>query len=270
MSGEGTQGNPWSQFGKPAGEGDGGQQQQQQQGGEGGKTAETVTIPASELAALKNTVSSYEQQFKKLGDDMAGQAKKFEVIDRITKALTGDSGQSQDSAAYRAVFADLKEVARHAAPGFYKAMQLLEEDPEALDRFSRSVGDLQARELVSLNSQAHSQVIAAAKAAGLKAANPEALAKMVYPYETAITQIINSNPELRKSFLSGNVEVVKEIFDNLFEPHKQARLQEKRTSRPPQLPQGTAPRRGLVRRRRRRTRIHEAQPPRPEAARRLP
>src|SRR5258708_2013392 len=186
MSGEGTQGNPWEQFGKPnAGDGT--------QGDQGDKKApETVAVPAAEYAQLKTDLKTAQEKIAKIPDDFEGMSRKIGIVDKLVKALTGE-GDSKDASAYKAVFADLKEVARHAAPGFYKVMQILEENPDAVDQLGRSVDSLHADRIVGLNAQAHRTVMDAAKAVGLRAASDDALAKMVFPFETSITAIINSN-----------------------------------------------------------------------------
>jgi hypothetical protein len=107
-------------------------------------------------------------------------------------------------------------------------MQILEENPDAVDQLSRSVDSLHADRVVGLNAQAHKTVMEAAKNVGLRAGNDEALAKMVFPFETSITAIINSNKDLKQAFLQGNVSVVEDIFKQLYEPYKQENLRRKK------------------------------------------
>ena len=79
-----------------------------------------------------------------------------------------------------------------------------------------------------------------ASKAGMKADNADALNLMLLPFERAITELINSAPPLRERFMSGNVEVVDEVFKQLYAPHLQQRIREKKArTEPSPFPRAT-------------------------------
>jgi hypothetical protein len=198
--------NPFSQFGTPP----------------GGVPADPNQPPAgqpdvaavvAENSALRGRLDAAEAKLSKLPENFDGMSKRLATVDSIIKAIQGETGEPENAATYRNIFRDLKEVARVAAPGFFKAMQILEADPNAIDKLTQGLDGMAIQQVVRLNEQAHGEVIKAAKTAGLTKGLTEAeVSAYVYPFETAITSVINQNPELRRAFLSGRVDVVYQIF----------------------------------------------------------
>lgn len=231
--------NPWAEFGLNP---DGTPIQKQE--------APKPDPTAVENAQLKAKVAELESKLSKLPDNFDGVNKKLDMVDRLVKAIAGDSGQAQDGTQYHQVWTDLKEVAKRAAPEVGKVLDLLEKNPGALDQLASKVGNLEASHVISLNERAHDRVLDLAKKAGFKAGNAEDLNEMVFPFEQSMTMMINSNPELRKAFLSGRLEVVDQIFNRMIKPHVAQRLREKQTRMQPSVvkatPRGGAPAAGAT------------------------
>jgi hypothetical protein len=218
IAGAGAAANPWAEFGLNP---DGTPIPQQ--------TAPKPDPAAVENAQLKAKVVELEQKIAKLPDNFDGMSKRLDLVDRLVKAFAGDSGQQQDSAAYQQVWGDLKEVTRRVAPEAHKLLDLLEKNPGALDSLASKVSNLEASHVISLNEKAHDRVLDLAKKAGFKAGTTADLNEMVFPFEQSMTMMINSNPELRRAFLSGNLQVVDQIFSRMIKPHVAQRLRDKQS-----------------------------------------
>jgi hypothetical protein len=176
--------------------------------------AEKVTQLESKLAAAE----------AKIGEAKGNEAK-FEILDKLAKAFSGE-GNKTDPAQYKAIFEDLKKI---SPPGVRKALELLEQDPQALEKLTGDLQGLQVDKLVGVNIRAHERVLELAKKAGFKGTDGTEMNKMVFPFERAITEVVNANPELKKAFLSGNVDVIDEVFNSLVSPHIAQRLRDKQT-----------------------------------------
>src|SRR5713226_9304810 len=74
---------------------------------------------AAENAALKSKVAALEGRIASLPTDFEGMNKKFEAVDRMVKAFAGE-GQDPSAAKYKQAWAEIKEIARVAAPQVYK------------------------------------------------------------------------------------------------------------------------------------------------------
>jgi hypothetical protein len=174
----------------------------------------------AEVAELKAQVAQLGEKLK-VTESVTKQAA---LVDKVIKAISGE-GDKTSPQDYRAIFEDLKKI---SPPGVRQALELLEKDPEALNRMTGSLTNLQVNQLVGVNMQAHQRVVDLAKKAGFKADNPTDMNKMVFPFERAITEVINANPKLKEAFVNGNVEVVDEVFNSLVSPHIAQRLREKK------------------------------------------
>ena len=187
------------------------------------KQVESKPDPMAEkIAGLESTIASMGEQLKAT-DSMK---KQMAVIDKVVKAVSGDSDAVGDPKQYKAIFDDLKRI---SPPGVRKLLELLENDPEGVDRMTNSVQDLRMNQLVGINVQAHNRVLELASKAGFKAGNDADMNKMVFPFERAITEVINANPKLADAFKAGNVDVIDEVFNSLVSPHIAQRLREKQT-----------------------------------------
>lgn len=186
----------------------------------------------AKVAALEKKLESAERA-------LSGQAdlnKKMEIVDRMVKAIGGNT-EDMTKREYMDIFNDLKRI---SPPGVRQALEILESNPAALQQLTGSINSLHADRLVSLNTKAHERVLDLAKKAGFRGTNSADMNKMVYPYERAITEAINANPKLKDAFVSGNVEILDEIFNDLVAPHvaqrvrsKQARLTGPTVKTPP-------------------------------------
>ncbi len=188
-------------------------------------TAKPVEKPdpmAEKIAGLESTIASMGEQLKAT-DSMK---KQMAVIDKVVKAVSGDTDAVGDPKQYKAIFDDLKRI---SPPGVRKLLEALEADPEAVDRMTNSVQDLWMNQLGGINVQAHNRVLELAQKAGFKAGNDADMNKMVFPFERAITEVINANPKLADAFKAGNVDVIDEVFNSLVSPHIAQRLREKQT-----------------------------------------
>jgi hypothetical protein len=234
IAGAGAAANPWAEFGLNP---DGTPIQQ---------TTPTKTDPAAaENAQLKAKVVELEQKLSKLPDNFEGMSKRLDLVDRLVKAFSGESGQQQDSANYQQVWGDLKEVTRRVAPEAHKLLDLLEKNPGALDNLASKVSNLEASHVIALNEKAHDRVLDLAKKAGFKAGTSADLNEMVFPFEQSMTMMINSNPDLRRAFLSGNLQVIDQIFNRMIKPHVAQRLRDKQ-SRMQSAPVRPTPRGGAA------------------------
>lgn len=186
---------------------------------------------ATEIATLKSKLADAEAKLGKQSDDFAGLSKKLEIVDRLTKALGGDASDPTDPKT-KEVWDDLKAVAKKTAPGVAKLLDMLEKDPDALDRITGGVDALAGSRLQELNIQAHDRVLAKAKQV-FKGYTPQELEEAVYPYEQTMTAMINADPKIQRQFVSGNLKVVDEMFDRLYKPHVSARLREKQAKTTP-------------------------------------
>ncbi len=186
------------------------------------KPAEKADPMAEKIAGLESTIASMGEQLKAT-DSMK---KQMAVIDKVVKAVSGDTEAVGDPKQYKAIFDDLKRI---SPPGVRKLLEALEADPEAVDRMTGSVQELRMNQLVGINVQAHNRVLELASKAGFKAGNDADMNKMIFPFERAITEVINSNPKLSEAFKGGNIEVIDEVFNSLVSPHIAQRLREKQS-----------------------------------------
>jgi hypothetical protein len=202
----------------------------------------TAAALSAQLGDVSAKLAAAEARLSKLPENFEGMGEKFKVIDRVMKAFAGD-GDVENVKQYEEVWRDIKGVAKRVAPGFAKAMQILEDDPNAIDKLTQGLDGMAIQRVVGLNEQAHSVVMDAAKQAGLVAGMSAGdIAEFVFPFEHSITAIINSNPQARQAFLSGNTQVVRDIFARLAKPHVAKRLREKAARLPGGFPK--APPRG--------------------------
>ena len=197
-------------------------------------------------AALQAKVAELEAKLAKLPESFEGMTKKMQLVDRLVAALKGDDAPAGDPKVMREVYGDLKRVAKASAPGLAKMLDLLEENPDWIDQVAGSQSALMANHLIGLNERAHERVLTLAKKAGFKAANTDEMSALIFPFEQTMTTMINANAELRKAFISGNIEVVDEIFTRLVKPHVAIRLREKQSragapALPKAAPSGGAP-----------------------------
>lgn len=197
---------------------------------------------AVENAELKAKIAELEAKLSRVPDDIEGINKKMALVDKVVKAIAGPEGQDAETEAYQKIYGDLKRVARHANPGLLKTLEALESNPDAVDQIGASLGQLQTAQIVALNERAHDRVVDLAKKAGFKAGSPEEMNEIVFPFEQSITFMINSNEQLRKAFLAGDMGVVENIFNRLVRPHVAQRLKDKqakaRITVPSAVPRG--------------------------------
>lgn len=195
---------------------------------------------------MEAKVAALEKKLEVAERALSGQAdlnKKMEIVDRMVKAIGGNT-EDMTKREYMDIFNDLKRI---SPPGVRKALEILEQNPDALNQLTGSISSLHADRLVSLNTKAHDRVLDLAKKAGFRGRDSAEMNKMVYPYERAITEAINANPKLKDAFVSGNVDIVDEIFNDLVSPHvaqrvrsKQARLEGPRVKTPPYAKAGSS------------------------------
>lgn len=190
---------------------------------------------AAENAELKAQVAALEGKLAKLPEGFEGLTEKMKLVDRLVGALQGDTGDP-NSKRFGEIYQDLKQVAKVGNPGLAQLLNLLEADPQWLDKVQTQQGALMASHVVGLNKHAHDRVIELAKKAGFKGGTDEEMNEMVFPFEQSMTMMINANPELRQAFLSGNVGVVDQIFNRLIKPHVGQRLREKQLRQGSSLP----------------------------------
>ena len=183
----------------------------------------------SEKTALEQKVAQLEAQLAKIPEGFEALTKKVGLVDKLVNALKGEDAQPADKGNFKEIWSDLKNVAGSQAPGVAKLLTLLESDPTFLDRFTASQNALMASHIVGINAQAHDRVVELAKKAGFKAANEQELSEMVFPFEQSMTMMINANPEIRRAFLNGNIDVVDDIFNRMIKPHVAQRLREKQS-----------------------------------------
>lgn len=216
MAGEGTVGsevvNPYAAFGLNP-------------DGTPIETKAPVADPvAAENAALKAQVAGLEGKLSKIATDFEGNNKKFEVVDRLVKALAGDTDPS--AAKYKEAWSEIKEIARHAAPQVFKNLDRWEKDPSYYDRLEGTANALAGARLSDLNSAAHGQVVDLAKSIWRNASQAD-LNEIVLPFEQTMTAMINANPDLQRRFASGDLSVIQDMFGRLVKPHVASRLKEK-------------------------------------------
>lgn len=223
MAGEGTVDsgvvNPWAQYGLNA---------------DGtpivAKPVEPVKADPiqAEVAELKTKLAAAEEKLSKVPTDFEGMNKKMEIVDRLVKAFAGEDLDPK-TAQYRKIWSEMKDVAKTAAPGFYKQMERYEKDPDAGDATERTANALAQARLADLNTSAHTEVMGLAKSVfrGLSQAE---LAEAVYPFESTMTEMINANPELSRRFVNGDMSIVRELFQRLAKPHLAGRLRQKQAA----------------------------------------
>jgi hypothetical protein len=189
------------------------------------KETPSVDPIAAENAALKTKVAGMEARLAALPADFEGMNKKFEVVDRLVKALAGE-GSDPSAAKYKEAWAEIKEIARHAAPQVFKNLDRWEKDPSYYDRLEGTANALAGARLSDLNTSAHSEVVGLAKSIWRNASASD-LNEIVLPFEQTMTAMINANQDLQRRFASGDLTIVKEMFERLVKPHVASRLKEK-------------------------------------------
>jgi len=228
-------GQPTPQEAARAGAGSGAPQAAQNPWAEYGLNPDGSAIVAKEVApdpeksALEQKVAQLEAQLSKIPEGFAALSKKVGLVDKLVNALKGEDAQPADKGNFKEIWSDLKKVSADQAPGVAKLLTLLESDPTFLDKFVASQGALMASHVVGINSQAHERVVELAKKAGFKGSSEQELSEMVFPFEQSMTMMINANPEMRRAFLSGNVDIVDDIFNRMIKPHVAQRLREKQS-----------------------------------------
>ena len=185
-----------------------------------------VEVPADpEKAALQAKLATIEAALAKLPEGFEALSKKVSMVDKLVAAIRGDEPEAP--ANFREVWSDLKKVANTQAPGVAKLLAMLEEDPQYLERLEGANQALMASHVIGINQKAHERVLDLAKKAGFKAGTDEEFNEMVFPFEQSMTMMINANPEMRRAFLSGNVQVVDDVFNRMIKPHVAQRLRAK-------------------------------------------
>lgn len=180
---------------------------------------------AAEFAAVKTELATANARLAKLPSDFEGMTKKFEIVDRLVKAFAGE-GEHPQAAKYKEAWSEIKEIARVASPEVYKNLERWEKDPTYTERLERGYDAIAGSRLAELNTNAHQAVLGIAK--GLfKGASAEQLDEIVMPFEGTMTSMINANGELKSRFASGDMTIVKDMFNRLIKPHVAARLREK-------------------------------------------
>lgn len=206
------------------------------------KETPAVDPIAAENAALKTKVADLEAKFAKLPTDFEGMTKKFEAVDRMVKAFAGQ-GDDPSNAKYKQAWSEIKEIARIAAPQVYKNLERWERDPSYYDRLEGTANALAGARLADLNSGAHAEVVGLAKSIW-KNASASDLNEIVLPFEQTMTAMINANETLQRRFASGDMTIVKEMFERLVKPHVASRLKEKAARLSSNLGPRTPPRGG--------------------------
>ena len=213
-----TEPNPWAEFGLNA---DGTPL-------EVPKVDDTPPDPkalAAENVTLREKIGALETKLGKLPSGFEGMQKKLELLDRFAKSIAGGGDDSNtDAEAAKAVYADFKKI---VSPGTKKLLDMLDRDPDYLDKLTNATGSLYASQLSALNVSAHAHVKELAKKAGFKGTDAE-IDELVLPFEHTMTGMINSSPELLQAFLGGNQKVVDDLFTRLIRPHVAARLRGKK------------------------------------------
>jgi hypothetical protein len=180
---------------------------------------------AAENAALRGQVAGLEAKLSKISTDFEGNNKKFEVVDRLVKALAGE-GADPSAAKYKEAWGEIKAIAKHAAPQVFKNLERWEADPSYYDRLEGTANALAGARLADLNTSAHGEVVGLAKSIWRNASAAD-LNEIVLPFEQTMTAMINSNETLQRRFASGDMTVVREMFERLVKPHVASRLKEK-------------------------------------------
>lgn len=212
-AGAGQASNPWAEYGLNP---DGTPITQQQ----------TQQAPDAEKATLAAKVAELEAKIARLPEGFDALSKKVALVDKLVGALKGEDAQPE-SGKLQEIWSDLKKVAGSNAPGVEKLLNLLESDPNYLERLESANAALMSQHVIGVNEKAHTRVLELAKKAGFKGGSDAELTEMVFPFEQSMTMMINANPELRRAFLSGNVGVIDDIFNRLIKPHVAQRLKEK-------------------------------------------
>lgn len=193
----------------------------------GYQSAETEGTPHSEPAAgapadltakierLEKALEAANEKLKAV-DSMAD---KIKIAERLVAAVREEQPNNEMS---KKVWEDLKAI---APAGVRAALELLEKDPNALDRSGEALEGLYRARMLDLNAQAHRQVLDVAKRVFPKTENLE---ELVYPFERAITQEIHGDEKKLARFVRGDLGVVVEEFERMVKPLVQARQQQKR------------------------------------------
>lgn len=181
----------------------------------------------AEVAQLKVDLKAATDKLAGLGDKPEEIKRKLAIVDKLASAFGVDTDPK--SAEARAIFNDFKAI---VPPGVKKLLDMLENDPDAMERLNARVDAPVFARAADMNVQAHSAVLAAAKAGGLKG-SAEEMNEMVFPFEQAITNIINNNAELRTRFMSGDTGVAAELFNRMWKPHAAVRLRDKQARMSP-------------------------------------
>jgi hypothetical protein len=194
-------------------------------------------------AALQAKVADLEARLGNIPEGFEGLSKKIAMVDRVVAALKGDAPQQDPKT--KEIWTDLKNVARQSAPGVARLLDVLEQDPQYFEKLGSANQALMAQHVIGLNEKAHTRVQELASKAGFKGADAGETEKMIFPFEQSITMVINANPEMRQAFLSGNIGVVDEVFNEMIKPHVSQRLREKtarlaKSTVPGAVPRGAA------------------------------
>jgi hypothetical protein len=235
MAGEGTvivEANPYAQFGLNP------------DGTPLVKPEIKVDPIAAENATLKGQVAGLEAKLSKIATDFEGNNKKFEVVDRLVKALAGD-GADPSAVKYKEAWSEIKEIAKHAAPQVWKNLDRWEKDPSYYDRLEGTANALAGARLSDLNTSAHGEVVGLAKSIWRNASSAD-LNEIVMPFEQTMTAMINASPDLQRRFAGGDMQVVREMFERLVKPHVASRLKEKAARLSSNLGPRTPPRGGAA------------------------
>lgn len=178
---------------------------------------------AAENAALKAKVGELEGKLSKITDDSAGLAKKLEVLDKIKTAVVGEDPKSAKS---KEIWTEFKAIVKDENPALYRQIVRMEQNPNYEDPAAATASALAQARLSDLNTNAHQTVVGLAKGI-FKGMSEGDLNEAVYPFEIAITDVINQNPQLAQRFVNGDMGVVRELFQRLVKPHVADRLRRK-------------------------------------------
>lgn len=203
------------------------------------KNADGTDAPGDLSAANKaliTKISGLETELKGL-KDAAGEGQKTKaLLDRLSRAITGEEAPSPTATADKKLWAEFRDVVKGTSPAFAKLLSAIEKDPDLLDNMQRAQVQSQTLTLAQTNSAAHDAVANAAKSF-FKGATETEIAEIVLPFEKSISDMINANPQLRARFLSGEAHVVaKELFERLIKPHASMRLRSKQNAGKSDLP----------------------------------
>lgn len=183
--------------------------------------------PEAQAVAAAAKVTELESQIKVLNEERATTGEKLKLLDRLSRAITGEAAPSPTAAADQKLWAEFRDVLKTSSPAFYKLVQAIEKDPDVLEKMQRAQEQSFTLTASQVNGMAHDTVMSEAKGF-FKGMTDAELETAVLPFEKAISDMINANPQYKARFYSGEAaKVSKELFLQLLKPHASARLRAK-------------------------------------------